>query len=101
MSNRKYDETSVVRELNRTQGVSINQASKVINVNKHNHSLGNRGWGKVDFLIHYCGYYLSWEYTQAVITSNKEQEDLKRKPKKEALNLRITVKDIMSDAIKF
>jgi hypothetical protein len=97
MSNKNYDEASIIKILNRVQGVSVNQADKIINVNKHNHSLGNSGWGKVDFLIHYCGYYLSWDYDKKVIISPTQHEEQRNKRKKEVFSLKNVVKDIMSN----
>lgn len=56
----KYDEVSVVRQLNNVGAViGINSASKVIKVAK-NSSIGNGTSGKIDFLTHYCGYYLEY-----------------------------------------
>lgn len=52
----KYDEVSVVRQLNNVGAViGINPASKVIKVAK-NSAIGNGTSGKIDFLTHYCGY---------------------------------------------
>lgn len=68
----KYDEVSVVRQLNNVGAViGINSASKVIKVAK-NSSIGNGTSGKIDFLTHYCGYYL--EYVD-VIQQQKERDE--------------------------
>lgn len=53
---RNYDEARVVRELDRRPGVKIGNG--LIEVNKNDHNLGIKSWGKVDFLVHYCGYHL-------------------------------------------
>nr|UVX45139.1 MAG: hypothetical protein [Bacteriophage sp.] len=69
---KKYDEVSVVRQLNNVGAViGINPASKVIKVAK-NSSIGNGTSGKIDFLTHYCGYYL--EYVD-VIQQQKERDE--------------------------
>lgn len=55
---KKYDEVSVVRQLNNVSAViGINPASKVIKVVK-NSAIGNGTSGKIDFLSHYCGYHV-------------------------------------------
>lgn len=55
---KKYDEVSVVRQLNNVDAViGINPASKVIKVAK-NSAIGNGTSGKIDFLSHYCGYHV-------------------------------------------
>lgn len=68
---KKYDEVSVVRQLNNVNAViGINPARKVIKVAK-NRSIGNGTSGKIDFLTHYCGYYL--EYVD-VVQQQKERD---------------------------
>lgn len=55
---KKYDEVSVVRQLNNVGAViGINSVSKVIKVAK-NSAIGNGTSGKIDFLSHYCGYHV-------------------------------------------
>lgn len=55
---KKYDEVSVVRQLNNVGVIiGINPASKVIKVAK-NSAIGNGTSGKIDFLTHYCGYHV-------------------------------------------
>ena len=74
---KKYDEVSVVRQLNNVGAViGINSASKVIKVAK-NGSIGNRTSGKIDFLIHYCGYYL--EYVDVVQQQKERDEEIAAK----------------------
>lgn len=68
----KYDEVSVVRQLNNVGAViEINPASKVIKVAK-NSSIGNGTSGKIDFLSHYCGYYVE---IVDVIQQQKERDE--------------------------
>lgn len=67
----KYDKVSVVHQLNNLDAViGINTARKVIKVAK-NSSIGNGTSGKIDFLIHYCGYHL--EYVD-VVQQQKERD---------------------------
>lgn len=55
---KKYDEISVVRQLNNVDAViRIDSVSKVIKVAK-NSTIGNGTSGKIDFLTHYCGYHI-------------------------------------------
>lgn len=68
----KYDEVSVVRQLNDVGAViGINPASKVIKVAK-NSSIGNGTSGKIDFLTHYCGYHV---VIVDVIQQQKERDE--------------------------
>lgn len=74
---KKYDEVSVVRQLNNVDAViGINPASKVIKVAK-NGSIGNGTSGKIDFLTHYCGYYL--EYVDVVQQQKERDEEIAAK----------------------
>lgn len=69
---KKYDEVSVVRQLNNVDAViGINPASKVIKVAK-NSSIGNGTSGKIDFLSHYCGYHVE---IVDVIQQQKERDE--------------------------
>ena len=66
---KKYDEVSVVRQLNNVNAViGINPASKVIKVAK-NSAIGNGTSGKIDFLSHYCGYHVE------IIQQQKERDE--------------------------
>lgn len=74
---KKYDEVSVVRQLNNVGAViGINSASKVIKV-ANNGSIGNGTSGKIDFLTHYCGYYL--EYVDVVQQQKERNEEIAAK----------------------
>lgn len=69
---KKYDEVSVVRQLNNVSAViEINSASKVIKVAKNN-AIGNGTSGKIDFLSHYCGYHVE---IVDVIQQQKERDE--------------------------
>ena len=69
---KKYDEVSVVRQLNNIGAViGINSASKVIKVAK-NSAIGNGTSGKIDFLSHYCGYHVE---IVDVIQQRKERDE--------------------------
>lgn len=84
-----YDEARVVNQLNRRPGVSV--ANKMVKVIKDNHSCGIRSWGKIDFLIHYCGYRYILT-TQSVSSSrpiyiNDDIDNSSKKTKKDKFNL--------------
>lgn len=69
---KKYDEVSVVRQLNNVGSIiGINPASKVIKVAK-NSTIGNGTSGKIDFLTHYCGYHVD---IVDVIQQQKERDE--------------------------
>lgn len=69
---KKYDEVSVVRQLNNVGSiVGINTVDKVIKVAK-NGILGNGTNGKIDFLTHYCGYHL---IVIDIIQQQKERDE--------------------------
>lgn len=69
---KKYDEVSVVRQLNNVDAViGINPASKVIKVAK-NRAIGNGTSGKIDFLSNYCGYHVE---IVDVIQQQKERDE--------------------------
>lgn len=69
---KKYDEVSVVCQLNNVGAViGINPASKVIKVAK-NSAIGNGTSGKIDFLSHYCGYHVE---IVDVIQQQKERDE--------------------------
>ena len=56
---KSYDETSVLRSLARRKGVNVNYSSKIIQVWKDATDVGNSTWGKIDYLTHYCGWFVS------------------------------------------
>lgn len=69
---KKYDEVSVVRQLNNVGAViGINSVSKVIKVAK-NSAIGNGTSGKIDFLSNYCGYHVE---IVDVIQQQKERDE--------------------------
>ena len=74
---KKYDEVSVVRQLNNVDAViGINPASKVIKVAK-NSAIGNGTSGKIDFLSHYCGYHV--EIVDAIQQQKERDEEIAAK----------------------
>lgn len=69
---KKYDEVSVVRQLNNVDDViGIDPVSKVIKI-AENSAIGNGTSGKIDFLTHYCGYRVD---IVDVIQQQKERDE--------------------------
>ena len=52
----KHDEAKDVRLLSKI--AKINQSNKTIII-PENAIIGNKRWGRIDFLTHYCGYHLA------------------------------------------
>lgn len=52
-----YSEDEVIRILRKKKSISF--INKTIEVFKFADDLGNKSWGKIDFLTNHCGYYLS------------------------------------------
>ena len=51
----------VIRSLSKKRDVKINTSNKEVNIVKQddtyaNQDLGNGSWGKIDYLVNYCGY---------------------------------------------
>lgn len=100
---RKHDEANVIRSLMKKRGeIKVDAITKVIEVVKNASNVGIRTWGKIDYLVHYCGYHQIFvtnvgrttaldatrnEFTAAINTNNKKQKqeaklDIARSTKK-------------------
>lgn len=73
MKTKNYDEMSVVRSLNKVQGVMVNTNQKIVEVAKE-HSAGNGSWGKIDYLCHYKGYIVLFKDNINSYTKSKMSE---------------------------
>lgn len=82
-----HDENKDVRLL--SQIAKINQGSKSITIRK-DQIIGNKRWGRIDFLCHYCGYHLVRE-DGAVVTVVVEKDNKRKKEelKKHKFNKRM------------
>lgn len=69
MSTKKYDEASVLKNLARRKGISIDYSAKIIRVSSSATDVGNSAWGKIDYLTNYCGWFAS----TTKITNNKQK----------------------------
>lgn len=70
MSTKKYDEASVLKNLARRKGISIDYSAKTIRVSSSATDVGNSAWGKIDYLTNYCG----WVASTTKITNNKQKD---------------------------
>lgn len=96
MSKKKtYDEVSVVAKLSRKRSVRVDRAQKVIYVERDNYEVGNGSWGKIDYLVHYCGYTQLWvAKKEPKVTAVKDDREAKKvqKPKRTLKGLKISKK---------
>jgi len=76
---KKHDENRDLRSVARI--AKILPGDKSIKCSK-NATIGIHMWGRIDFLVHYCGWHLIWD-NSAGVTSQFEATEVKKKPKKE------------------
>lgn len=77
-----HDENQDVRILSRK--LRVNAGQKAIYAS-HSDIIGNKTWGRIDYLCHYCGYHLIWGESGIVDKNSYEDNDKKK-------NLRTTKK---------
>ena len=100
---KKYDETSVLRNLARRKGINIDYSAKVIKVSNSATDVGNSTWGKIDFLTNYCGWFARVDKTaikkQKNITIDSEipESNTKTNKRENKINLTKQVKNIMKN----
>ena len=62
MARKNYTIDKVLRALNKKNDCLVSETDKIVFVlvgrGKKN-DLGNKSWGKIDFLIHYCNFTLN------------------------------------------
>lgn len=89
MRKKTYDEVSVVKALNRKRDVKVYYYDKRIEVTIGTTECGNGTWGKIDYLVHYCGYVQLWvkpkginvikvEKVASAKTTKRQKKDLLR-----------------------
>lgn len=84
MKNR--DEASTVRSLKKNRDVNVNEGNKSISVKKDSPLVGNGTYGKIDFLVHYCGYVMYFTNEKSVnrpVNADADNVISKKKTKKE------------------
>lgn len=91
-----YDEASAVNALKKKRSVKISNG--VIKISRDNTELGNGSWGKISYLVNYCGYkqiFVDEDFSKS--SKFNDDDNIKRhKPKaKERLSLAKLSKKIM------
>lgn len=71
---KKYDEASVVRILKKNKSVRVN-SNNVIEVLTTSPAVGIGTWGKIDYLVNYCGYVVTFSNNVLYTNGNKEDKD--------------------------
>lgn len=69
---KKHDEAKDVQILKRKMYVDTNR--KVIEANK-SLIIGNKSWGRIDYLTHYCGYVFIWNNDIKITKDNYSNND--------------------------
>ena len=82
MGKKAYDEIKVINALNRKREIEVNRGSKVIKVTINCIDCGNKTWGKIDYLVHYCGYVQVWKEPTPRTVVEAEAKKAKAKSKK-------------------
>lgn len=95
--NKNYDEATVVRALNKKRSIKVSNG--VIKVERNSTEVGNGTWGKISYLVNYCGYKQIFVDASSFTGSPTKLDDdniKKHKPKtKERLSLAKLSKKIM------
>lgn len=76
---KKHDENKDVRLLSRK--VKVDVYNKTISASKST-IIGNRSWGRIDYLVNYCGYHFYWD-NSAIVVPIMNNYNNERKDKKE------------------
>lgn len=81
----KHDENKDLRLISRI--CKTNLVSKTIKAPKST-VIGIRSWGRIDYLVNYCGYTFIWDDTVSVGTSqfNLEYKSSKKEKKEHSLS---------------
>lgn len=95
--NKNYDEATVVRALNKKRSIKVSNG--VIKVERDSTEVGNGTWGKISYLVNYCGYKQIFVDASSFTGGSTKSDDdniKKHKPKaKERLSLAKLSKKIM------
>lgn len=95
---KKYDEASVVRILKRNKGVRVN-SNNIIEVLTTSPAVGIGTWGKIDYLVHYCGYFVTFRknalYGDGDKEDSVEKENTKAVKRAAKLNMAAMTKAAM------
>lgn len=77
---KKHDESKDLFRVSRVCGIDYND--KLIRV-RDKSRIGIKTWGRIDFLVHYCGWHCIYDRTATIIDSSDEYGKSYREIKKE------------------
>lgn len=77
---KKHDESKDLIRVSRVCGIDFND--KLIRV-RDKSRVGIKTWGRIDFLVHYCGWHCIYDRTATIIDSSDESGKSYREIKKE------------------
>ena len=77
---KKHDESKDLIRVSRV--CSIDYSDKLIRV-RDKSRIGIKTWGRIDFLVHYCGWHCIYDRTSSIIDSSDESSKSYREIKKE------------------
>ena len=77
---KKHDESKDLIRVSRV--CSIDYSDKLIRV-RDKSKIGIKTWGRIDFLVHYCGWYCIYDRTATISDSSDESSKSYREIKKE------------------
>lgn len=81
---KNYDEVGVIRSLTKVNGVKVVVSNKTVIISPDSCKAGNSTFGKIDYLVNYCGYTKIFnkvnEKTKVEI-SDEAFDELKKKAK--------------------
>lgn len=81
---KNHDENKDLRLVSRI--ANIDYSNKTIQAPK-SAIIGNRTWGRIDFLTHYCGWHFMWNNEVYVSTRTNTTSDNTKNNKREAKKL--------------
>lgn len=75
---KKHDENKDLRLISRI--AKVDYSNKTIQASKSS-IIGNRRWGRIDYLIHYCGWTFIWNNSIRIVNkfANNDSDAIKRK----------------------
>lgn len=99
---KNYDEANVIRSLSKKRSISIDSHSKVIQVQRENTEVGNKSWGKIDYLCKCHGYIYMFTNTPKARTNinadNEQNINNKVAKREKKLNMAAMSKAAMKKA---
>lgn len=79
--NKKHDENKDLRLVSRI--AKIDYSNKTIQTPK-SAIIGNKTWGRIDYLCHYCGWTFIWNNSVVVLNNYRSDDNDAIKRKREA-----------------